>query len=57
MQPYSPLQTLLAAAALRERVISVVLFDATFHAPEDGLADALYTYPPAPSGDSVRRRL
>ncbi len=30
MQPYPPLQTLLAAAALRERGISVALFDPTF---------------------------
>src|ERR1700685_4141904 len=34
MQPYPPLQTLLAAAALRERGISVGLFDTTLENPE-----------------------
>jgi radical SAM superfamily enzyme YgiQ (UPF0313 family) len=46
MQPYPPLQTLLAAAALRERGISVSLFDSTFHDPEDGFAEALDTHRP-----------
>jgi anaerobic magnesium-protoporphyrin IX monomethyl ester cyclase len=46
MQPYPPLQTLLAAAALRERGISVALFDATFNAPEDGFAAALDEHRP-----------
>ena len=46
MQPYPPLQTLLAAAALRELGISVSLFDSTFHAPEDGFAEALDTHRP-----------
>jgi radical SAM superfamily enzyme YgiQ (UPF0313 family) len=46
MQPYPPLQTLLAAAALRERGISVALFDPTFHAPEDGFAAALEAHRP-----------
>jgi len=51
MQPYPPLQTLLAAAALRERSISVALFDptlfdSTFNAPEDGFAAALDAHRP-----------
>ncbi|MGA3203746.1 MAG: B12-binding domain-containing radical SAM protein, partial [Bryobacteraceae bacterium] len=46
MQPYPPLQTLVAAAALRERGISVGLFDATFEAPEEGFAVALDTQRP-----------
>ncbi|HMF74534.1 MAG TPA: radical SAM protein [Bryobacteraceae bacterium] len=41
MQPYPPLQTLLAAAVLREQGIDVALFDATFDAPEDGFVKAL----------------
>jgi len=41
MQPYPPLQTLLAASALREHGISVALFDATFNNPETGFAAAL----------------
>src|SRR5271155_4164480 len=46
MQPYPPLQTLLAAAALRERGISVGLFDATFDAPDEGFAKALDAHRP-----------
>ncbi|MGP0075882.1 MAG: B12-binding domain-containing radical SAM protein [Bryobacteraceae bacterium] len=46
MQPYPPLQTLLAAAALRERGIGVELFDATFNAPKEGFARALDTHQP-----------
>jgi anaerobic magnesium-protoporphyrin IX monomethyl ester cyclase len=46
MQPYPPLQTLLAAAALRERGISVALFDSTFDAPEGGFAAALEAHRP-----------
>jgi radical SAM superfamily enzyme YgiQ (UPF0313 family) len=51
MQPYPPLQTLLAAAALRERGFSVALFDttlfdATFNAPGDGFAAALEVHHP-----------
>jgi anaerobic magnesium-protoporphyrin IX monomethyl ester cyclase len=46
MQPYPPLQTLLAAAALRERGISVALFDPTFDAPEEGFAAALEAHRP-----------
>ena len=46
MQPYPPLQTLLAAAALRERGISVALFDATFDNPEKGFLAALEAHQP-----------
>src|SRR6202789_3856691 len=46
MQPYPPLQTLLAAAALRERGLSVELFDSTFNAPEEGFAAALDMHRP-----------
>ena len=35
MQPYPPLQTLIAAAALRERGYSVALFDVTLAASAD----------------------
>jgi anaerobic magnesium-protoporphyrin IX monomethyl ester cyclase len=41
MQPYPPLQTLLAAAALRERGIGVGLFDSTLNEPEEGFGRAL----------------
>jgi anaerobic magnesium-protoporphyrin IX monomethyl ester cyclase len=47
MQPYPPLQTLLAAAALRERGISVALFDSTLNAPEEGFAEALDLHRPS----------
>jgi len=51
MQPYPPLQTLLAAAALRERGISVALFDttlfdSTFNSPEGGFAAAIEKHRP-----------
>src|SRR5277367_3797083 len=46
MQPYPPLQTLLAAAALRERGISEELFDSTFHSLEEVFAAALDTHRP-----------
>ncbi len=46
MQPYPPLQTLLAAAALRERGIGVALFDSTFNDPEAGFGAALDTHRP-----------
>src|SRR6202167_3855862 len=46
MQPYPPLQTLLAAAALRERGIAVALFDPTLNAPELGFAEALDVHRP-----------
>jgi len=41
MQPYPPLQTLIAAALLREHGHSVELFDSTFLAPEEGFREAL----------------
>jgi radical SAM superfamily enzyme YgiQ (UPF0313 family) len=41
MQPYPPLQTLLAAAVLQEQGIDVAVFDATFDAPEEGFIRAL----------------
>jgi anaerobic magnesium-protoporphyrin IX monomethyl ester cyclase len=52
MQPYPPLQTLLAAAALRASGISVALFDptlfdSTFNAPEAGFAAALEAHRPS----------
>src|SRR5713226_2206808 len=46
MQPYPPLQTLLAAAVLREAGFDVALFDATFHAPEEGFRAALERHKP-----------
>src|ERR1700691_96537 len=46
MQPYPPLQTLVAAAVLRERGIRVGLFDATFEAPEEGFRAALDAHRP-----------
>ena len=56
MQPYPPLQTLLAASVLREHGISVALFDptlfdptlfdSTFNNPEGGFAAALDTHQP-----------
>jgi anaerobic magnesium-protoporphyrin IX monomethyl ester cyclase len=46
MQPYPPLQTLLAAAALREHGMSVALFDATLNAPEEGFAAAIEAHRP-----------
>ncbi len=41
MQPYPPLQTLLAAACLRGRGFDAALFDSTFAAPEEGFRKAL----------------
>jgi anaerobic magnesium-protoporphyrin IX monomethyl ester cyclase len=41
MQPYPPLQTLLAAAVLKEHGLDVAVFDATFDAPEEGFIQAL----------------
>jgi anaerobic magnesium-protoporphyrin IX monomethyl ester cyclase len=46
MEPYPPLQTLLAAAVLRERGLDVALFDSTFHSPEAGFAAALDLHRP-----------
>jgi anaerobic magnesium-protoporphyrin IX monomethyl ester cyclase len=41
MQPYPPLQTLLAAALLRQEGFEVALFDATLESPEAGFREAL----------------
>jgi len=41
MQPYPPLQTLLAAAVLREAGLEVAVCDVTFDAPEEALVRAL----------------
>ncbi len=46
MQPYPPLQTLLAAAVLREAGIRVALCDVTFHSPQEALERALDQYSP-----------
>jgi anaerobic magnesium-protoporphyrin IX monomethyl ester cyclase len=47
MQPYPPLQTLLAASFLRQEGLKVALFDATFNPPEEGLRAALRLHNPA----------
>lgn len=41
MQPYPPLQTLVAAACVRREGWEAQLFDSTFHAPEEGFRRAL----------------
>ena len=41
MQPYPPLQTLLAAAVLRQAGLSVALCDVTFERPERKIETAL----------------
>jgi anaerobic magnesium-protoporphyrin IX monomethyl ester cyclase len=46
MQPYPPLQTLLAASALRRQGYSVALFDCTLESPERGFEAALERYQP-----------
>src|ERR1044071_6748212 len=46
MQPYPPLQTLIAAACLRRQGIDVALFDSTFADPEDGFRQALERHQP-----------
>src|SRR5690348_12913165 len=46
MQPYPPLQTLLAAACLRRRGYRVALFDPTLETPETGFEDALARHRP-----------
>jgi radical SAM superfamily enzyme YgiQ (UPF0313 family) len=46
MQPYPPLQTLLAAACLRREGYDVALFDATFESPEQGFEQALERHRP-----------
>ena len=46
MQPYPPLQTLVAAAVLRRRGYRVALFDSTLKSPADGFEAALAHYQP-----------
>jgi radical SAM superfamily enzyme YgiQ (UPF0313 family) len=46
MQPYPPLQTLLAAACLRREGYSVALFDPTLEAPQPGFEAALERHRP-----------
>src|SRR5438093_3767387 len=46
MEPYPPLQTLIAAALLRREGFDVALFDATLNAPEDGFREALKLHRP-----------
>ncbi len=46
MQPYPPLQTILAAAFLRQEGFSVALFDATLNPPEEGFRAAMQQHRP-----------
>jgi hypothetical protein len=46
MQPYPPLQTLVAAAILRQEGFAVALFDATFSRPEEGFRASLLAHKP-----------
>src|SRR5579863_4048390 len=46
MQPYPPLQTLLAAACLRREGYDVALFDPTLEEPEAGFVQALQLHQP-----------
>ncbi|MEO8594646.1 MAG: radical SAM protein [Candidatus Solibacter sp.] len=46
MQPYPPLQTLLAAACLRDAGFTVALFDPALTPPEEGFARALAQHRP-----------
>jgi radical SAM superfamily enzyme YgiQ (UPF0313 family) len=46
MQPYPPLQTLIAASVLRESGLSIALCDVAFNAPEEALPSALEAYSP-----------
>jgi anaerobic magnesium-protoporphyrin IX monomethyl ester cyclase len=46
MQPYPPLQTILAAAVLEKAGISVALFDPTLDSPRQGFRDALEAHRP-----------
>src|SRR5262245_43062740 len=46
MQPYPPLQTLLAAACLRRQGYTVALFDPTLEAPAPGFERALGEHRP-----------
>src|SRR3979490_703042 len=47
MQPYPPLQTMLAAAVLRQQGIDVALFDPTLEPPEAGFEKALEQHRPS----------
>jgi anaerobic magnesium-protoporphyrin IX monomethyl ester cyclase len=47
MQPYPPLQTILAAALLRQHGIPVVLFDPALASPREGFHNALRQHCPA----------
>jgi len=47
MEPYPPLQTLIAAELLRRAGFGVALFDATFQEPEGGFRAALKRHRPA----------
>ena len=46
MQPYPPLGTLYAAAVLRQRKVSVAMFDAMLEEPESGFREALRRHRP-----------
>ena len=46
MEPYPPLQTLLAAACLRREGFEVALFDTTFTSPEEAFKEALDRHRP-----------
>jgi len=46
MQPYPPLQTLIAAACLRRQGYSVALFDPSLEAPQPGFEQALERHQP-----------
>ena len=46
MQPYPPLQTLLAAAFLRQEGFDVALFDSTLSPPEEGFRSAMARHRP-----------
>src|SRR5690348_928780 len=46
MQPYPPLQTLIAAACLRSAGYEVALFDASLAPPESGFEEALRKHRP-----------
>jgi anaerobic magnesium-protoporphyrin IX monomethyl ester cyclase len=46
MQPYPPLQTLIAAALLRREGFDVALFDSTLEPPEEGFRAALARHQP-----------
>ena len=46
MQPYPPLQTILAAAVLRKAGIDVALFDPSLEPPESGFEEALERHNP-----------